>query len=90
MWSVAHDKAQKRQFIRKDNGKKPPEVTMLVCDLLTSYDCSPEQISGYLLKEQGIAVSKNYIYNLIYDDATGELAKHCRHGASRCIGQNAG
>nr|WP_165004348.1 IS30 family transposase [Seramator thermalis] len=44
-------------------------------------DWSPKQISGYLKKQENIALSHETIYKLIRKDKQngGELYKHCRH-----------
>ena len=42
-------------------------------------DWSPRQTAGWLAKNYAIRVSHEAIYQIIRNDVSGELAKHCRH-----------
>ncbi len=84
VWCKAQEKADKRKHTTSRNRAKPVELMWRVRQMITENDWSPEQISGVLLKEN-IRISKQCIYNHIHKDTTGELAKHCRHGARRKV-----
>lgn len=54
-------------------------------EALLRQDWSPEQISGWLVREEGIAVSHEWIYQYVYADKRhgGGLYKHLRCQKSR-------
>ncbi len=75
---VAADEMAKRMAHRTSNRKLKPEVVLLVTDCLRK-DWSPKQTSGWLERNFSIKVSHEAIYQIIRNDASGELARHCRH-----------
>lgn len=73
----AHELALERR------SKSVPRITVkiwAVAEKLLRQDWSPEQISGRLKKEQGIAISHEWIYQHVLADkrADGDLYKHLR------------
>ena len=73
----AHELAVKRR------SKTIPRITVqnwAVIEKLLRHDWSPEQISGRLQKERGIAISPEWIYQhvLVDQQAGGDLYKHLR------------
>ena len=73
----AHELALERR------SKSVPRITAKIwaaVEKLLSQDWSPEQISGRLKKEQGIAISHEWIYQHVLADkrAGGDLYKHLR------------
>ena len=77
-WSMAHERALDRRERTVRNRETPASVLREARRLLLSEEWSPKQISGYLLK-QGVRLSHERIYEMIRDDGSGELKKHCRH-----------
>jgi len=73
----AHQKALGR---RKKTCKRIGASEWEMIDQLIRLDWSPEQISGYLSKEQLLTVSHEWIYQHIYQDKHigGQLWKHLR------------
>ena len=65
--------------------KMTPKVNGLVHKMLIETQSSPQQISGRLLKENGIHISHESIYRLIWKDkrSGGELYLHLRHRAKK-------
>mgnify|MGYP003417680330 FL=1 len=76
-WAAA-DEESKRLAHRTSNRKLKPEVVLLITDCLMK-DWSPRQTAGWLAKNYSIWVSHEAIYQIIRNDVSGELAKHCRH-----------
>ena len=74
--------AQEMSILRRHERAKPriAEATWDMVDTLIKQEWSPEQISGRLFDEQGIAVSHEWIYLHIYQDKKqgGELHKYLR------------
>lgn len=62
------------------NHKTEPWILRRALKLLVENDWSPQQISGWLLKHEGIKISHERIYQAIREDETGELKAHTRHG----------
>ena len=60
------------------NGRIDRYILKQALDLLVNEDWSPRQISGYL-RNKGIRISHERIYQEIRADTTGELKCHCRH-----------
>lgn len=73
---IAHDMAMVRRERVVRNTALKPGVLAKAIKLLKEKKWSPEQISGYL-RNQGIAISKERIYQEIRKDP--ELAKYCHH-----------
>ena len=69
------------------NRSIPPRCAAGGFELIRKQQWSPEQVSGWLKREEGLAVSKYAIYNWIagssphYKDC---IHKHLRHGGKRC------
>ena len=73
--------AQQKALERRDKARKRIcETAWGMIDQLIALDWSPEQISGYLRKEQLLLVSHEWIYQHIYQDKreNGALWKHLR------------
>jgi transposase, IS30 family len=69
---------------RRKNAVKAIKMTAEVCALIEAKICldfSPEQVSGWLSKEQDIAISHERIYQHVWTNKGegGELYKHLRH-----------
>lgn len=62
------------------NHAMQPWILQRALKLLAENDWSPQQISGWLLKNEGIKISHERIYRAIREDETGELKAHTRHG----------
>ena len=75
----AHEKAMRRRHREPGNRAKPPELIWRIRQLILDEQWSPGQISGYLLRKEGIRISHETIYKLIRADETGRLAANCRH-----------
>ncbi len=69
----------------KANRKLTPNRVQAIEELLTLYQWSPEQISGYLKKETEFSISHESIYQHIWKDKRngGRLYKHLRHRAKK-------
>jgi len=76
----AHDKATQRKKKAAKAVKMTEEVIRLVESKIRE-EFSPEQVSGWLLKEHGIELSHERIYQHIWADKRngGDLYKHLRH-----------
>ena len=61
------------------NRKTPAWIITEALNLLTSYKWSPQQISGWLLKNKGIKISHERIYQEIRRDPKGTLRMYTRH-----------
>ena len=77
-WKAADDKAQERRERIVRNRETSPSILREARRLLLLEEWSPRQISGWL-KQRGIQVSHERIYEMIRNDDSGELRKHCRH-----------
>lgn len=77
-WQLAHTKAMERRERICANRRTPAWIVNKALRLLRENDWSPEQISGYL-RNKGIRISHERIYQEIRADETGELKTHCRH-----------
>lgn len=77
-WQLAHQKAMERRERICVNRRTPSWIVNKALRLLREFDWSPEQISGNL-RQEGILISHERIYQEIRADETGELRKHCRH-----------
>jgi IS30 family transposase len=73
----AHNLAMSR---RKQGQRRIQAETWALIEAKIRLDWSPEQISGWLLKHDGIQVSHEWIYQYILSDkqASGDLHKHLR------------
>lgn len=74
----AHEKALERRARSTSNRALDPILVWRIKEMIINDQWSPEQISGVLGRE-GVNVSHQTIYNIIYADTTGELAKNTRH-----------
>ncbi len=83
-----HRQAQRKAEDRRKETHKPHKMTAELIDIVE--DClyqkwSPEQISGWLLDTEDIALSHERIYQHVWQDkkAGGDLYKHLRRQARR-------
>ena len=74
----AHEKAMERSHRTPGNRAVSDTLKWRVRELITTEQWSPKQIAGRLKKE-GHMISHETIYAMIRADATGELARNCRH-----------
>ena len=74
----AHEKALERRARSTSNRALDPILVWRIKEMIINDQWSPKQISGVLGRE-GVNVSYQTIYNIIYADTTGELAKNTRH-----------
>ncbi|MCI6549670.1 MAG: IS30 family transposase [Prevotella sp.] len=80
-------KTMRRRAKSPGNRSIPPRCAAGGFELIRKQQWSPEQVSGWLKREEGLAVSKYAIYNWIagssphYKDC---IHKHLRHGGKRC------
>lgn len=74
----AHRLAQNRKKERER--RRIPESTWELVERLLREDWSPEQISGWLAREEGMAISHEWIYRYVYEDKRrgGDLYRHLR------------
>lgn len=74
----AHRLAEHRKKERER--RKIPQSTWARVEQLLREDWSPEQISGWLAREEGIAISHEWIYQYVYKDKRcgGDLYRHLR------------
>jgi len=82
----AHEMATKQQIkSRQVAFKLTPSIVTFVRTALTENQWSPVQISGRLKNTQGIKISHETIYKLIWKDKAegGSLYKHLRHKAKK-------
>ena len=80
--------AQRKAETRRKLAVKPLKMTLAIIDLIEaklSINWSPEQISGWLKQEQGIASSHERIYQHIWTDKLngGALYKYLRHSGKK-------
>jgi IS30 family transposase len=79
LWDKAEDKARGRKTRHPGNRAVSEILKWRVKQYLMEEQWSPGQISGYLLKKDGIKISHETIYKMIRTDETGKLAENCRH-----------
>ena len=74
----AHRLAQNRK--KERDRTRIPESTWARVEQLLREDWSPEQISGWLTREEGVSVSHERIYQHVYEDKRrgGDLHRHLR------------
>ena len=74
----AHRFAQNRKKAR--HRKRIPDSSWVRVDQLLREDWSPEQVSGWLARKEGLKVSHEWIYQHVYEDKRrgGDLYKHLR------------
>lgn len=77
-WKSADEKAMERRERTVRNREIRPDILRDARRLIVTEEWSPRQISGWL-KNKGIIISHERIYQMIRDDESGELRKHCRH-----------
>ena len=78
VWFKADRMAIERRKRSTANVALSPELVWRIKQIIIEEQWSPRQISG-ALKNEGVSVSHQSIYNIIHADATGELASHTRH-----------
>jgi IS30 family transposase len=85
-YQQADKKSVNRRYLASSKKRKLlPEIIDKIKFNLKLTQASPVQISGYLLKNDGIKISPESIYRLIWDDKNkgGNLYLHLRHKAKR-------
>jgi transposase, IS30 family len=80
--------AQRKAETRRKLAVKPLKMTLAAVALIEAklgINWSPEQVSGWLKQEQGIAISHERIYQHIWADKLngGTLYKHLRHSGKK-------
>lgn len=80
-WEMADSKARERRERLPGNRNTHPAVLKRALSLLSEEQWSPDQISGYLKREENLSISRETIYKAIRKDKSegGELWKNCRH-----------
>lgn len=82
----AHDRAVQRQSCaRRIAHKLTEEIKAIIITCLQEQQWSPVQISGRLLKTQGLHISHETIYQMVWKDKQqgGTLYTHLRHKAKK-------
>lgn len=79
LWRKAHEMAMVRRRRSTENSRKDELIVWEALEHIRNDDWSPRQVSGYMKKE-GKPISHELIYRHVRADASGELARHCRHG----------
>ncbi len=80
--------ANELSFKRRKSAKKLIKMTINLKNKVKEklyQDWSPEQISGYLKRNEGILISHERIYQYVLEDkkSGGDLYKHLRHSAKK-------
>ncbi len=80
--------ANELSFKRRKSAKKRIKMTINLKNKVKEklyQDWSPEQISGYLKKNEGILISHERIYQYVLEDkkSGGDLYKHLRHSTKK-------
>jgi len=75
---IAQHKADSRRHGLEGNHRKPPGLWREVERLIMEQDWSPAQIAG-VLRQRGVHICKQTIYNHVHADRTGRLAKRLPH-----------
>ena len=79
-------KARRRKAGMPSNRSISPHVRSRVFELIRRELWSPEQISGWLMKQEGLSVSKSSIYNWIAAVSPyhkDNIRRHLRHGGRK-------
>ena len=79
-------KARRRKAGMPGNRSISPHVRSRVFELIRREQWSPEQISGWLMKQEGLSVSKSSIYNWIATVSPynkDNIRRHLRHGGRK-------
>ena len=79
-------KARRRKAGMPSNRSISPHVRSRVFELIRRELWSPEQISGWLMKQEGLSVSKSSIYNWIATVSPyhkDNIRRHLRHGGRK-------
>ena len=81
----AHRLAQNRK--KERDRTRIPKSTWARVEQLLREDWSPEQISGWLTREEGVSVSHERIYQHVYEDKRrgGDLHRHLRCQHHMCV-----
>jgi IS30 family transposase len=78
VWCNAQSKADARKHGLQGNHRKPPELWWRIDQMIMDEDWSPSQIAG-VLRNEGIHIVKQTIYNHVHADTSGKLARHMPH-----------
>ena len=77
VWKYAQAKCDERRHGLTGNHRKPDELWWRI-DRMIEDDWSPGQIAG-VLRNEGISICKQTIYNHVHADKTGKLGRHMPH-----------
>ena len=86
-------KARRRKAGTPGNRSISPHVRSRVFELIRSKQWSPEQVSGWLMKQEGLSVPKSSIYNwiaAIFPYHKDNIRRHLRHGGRKAGSSAAG
>lgn len=78
VWCNAQTKADARRHGLQGNHRKSPELWWRIDRMIIDEDWSPAQIAG-VLRNEGIHIVKQTIYNHVHAETTGRLAPHMPH-----------
>lgn len=78
VWLNAQRKCDSRRHGLQGNHRKPAELWWRIDQMIIEDDWSPAQIAG-VLRNEGIHIVKQTIYNHVHADASGKLAAHMPH-----------
>jgi IS30 family transposase len=78
VWCNAQSKAEARKHGLQGNHRKPPELWWRIDQMIMNEDWSPSQIAG-VLRNEGVHIVKQTIYNHVHADTSGKLAPHMPH-----------
>lgn len=78
VWKYAQAQCDARRRGLTGNHRKPPELWWRIEGMIVGEDWSPGQIAG-VLRNEGVRISRQTIYNHVHADTTGKLARHMPH-----------
>ena len=78
VWTIAQSKSESRRHMLSGNHRKDTLLWLRVDQLITEEQWSPGQIAGYM-RQHGMPVCKQAIYNHVHADPTGALVQNMRH-----------
>lgn len=78
VWLNAQRESDRRKHGLSGNHRKPPELWWRIEQMIVDNDWSPAQIVG-VLRNEGIRIAKQTIYNHVHADLSGRLIKHLPH-----------
>jgi len=78
VWINAQTKSDARKHCLQGNHRKPPELWWRIERMIIDDDWSLAQIAG-VLRNEGVHIVKQTIYNHVHADTTGKLVSHMPH-----------